>query len=197
MDSIGKKIALVLIVLCILIGLSLRAIAWVIEQENETLREELVKTGKLKNILSHFNDRRTCLSYDDWKLNFWCPEEYTLRSDYCLKSNELFALESLTDEILVTMVCDSNIVYQSRTIWDKHFDMEGEKFTFSLKSGKEIEAIRWLIIYEEEDSVSIVSNYAFIANGKLFCLCVRQLESDFHKKFRLGEQLFACLEVKE
>lgn len=197
MATTGKNIALILILLCVLVGGVLNVAAWVTEIENEALRRELVRTGKLENIHSHFRSGRIPLVYERWKLDFRCPEEYVVMHDLPEDSVYLFVLRGESDEVIVTMECDSNTIYQNATVWEERFDLKGERFVFSLESGKEVEALRLLTARKMENRAMVVSSYFFIANNKFFCLSVWQSEDHFGKNFRLGEQLFTCVKVRE
>lgn len=197
MATTGKNIALILIGLCVLVGGVLNVAAWVTEIENEALRSELVRTGKLENIYSHFRNDRIPLVYDRWKLDFWCPEEYAVTHDLPEDSIYLFVLKGEAGEVMVMMECDSNTIYQDAAVWEERFDLKGERFVFSLESGKEIEALRLLVARKRENRVMVVSSYFFIANNKFFCLRVWQSEDHFSENFRLGEQLFTCVKVRE
>lgn len=197
MATTGKNIALILIGLCVLVGGVLNVAAWVTEIENEALRSELVRTGKLENIHSHFRNDRIPLVYDRWKLDFWYPEEYAVTHDLPEDSIYLFVLKGESGEVMVTMECDSNTIYQDAAVWEERFDLKGERFVFSLESGKEIEALRLLAARKRENRAMVVSSYFFIANNKFFCLRVWQSKDHFGKNFRLGEQLFTCVKVRE
>lgn len=195
-ETTVKNIAFIFMALCILVGLSLNATAWITSLENRELLSELSKTGKLENISSHFNDDRTRFFYDEWKVEFWCPDEYVLMPDSSMQSKYVFVFRGVEDEVVISLECDSNAVYRNATIWDEFFDIQGEKFVFRSKAGQEIKAIRWFAFYKEEFA-AIESNYAFIANGNLYYFSVWQTDDDFYKNYRLGEQLFACLKLKD